>query len=429
MQRREFIKTTIAGGVSALTIPSLQPASHFSSRLPFAGFGECDYSLTLDVPVHRYDGKQCWVHPRAGIVPDLGKRDLPRVVMVMNTLDVSGSDVFRAVDTLHTDDLGTSWTAPQTSANLALRTETIAGVERPVALSDFTPAWHSTTRKLLGTGHSVAYTPEWKVKRPRPRHTTYSAYDATSGKWALWKKLELPGDKFNDAGSGSVQRVDRPDGKILLPIYFSPAGKNSRVTVSLCSFDGDHLKYIEHGNEIIVDDDTRGIHEPSLTYFDGEYFIAIRHNLRGYVARSKDGLNFEPLTTWQFDDGKELGTYNTQQHWVTHSDGLFLVYTRRGANNDHVFRNRAPLFMARFDPKTLRVIRETERILVPERGARLGNFGVCNVSPNETWVTVAEWMQKNRPDRIIPVNNPLGADGSVYVARIHWKNPNRSFSV
>ena len=73
------------------------------------------------------------------------------------------------------------------------------------------------------------------------------------------------------------------------------------------------------------------------------------------------------------------GNYNTQQHWVSHSDALFLVYTRRGANNDHVTRHRAPLFIARIDPESLQVIRSSEQILVPEFGARLGNFGVTEI--------------------------------------------------
>ncbi len=41
--------------------------------------------------------------------------------------------------------------------------------------------------------------------------------------------------------------------------------------------------------------------------------------------------------------------------------GGFLVYTRRGADNDHVFRHRAPLFIAQVDPKRLDVIRASER--------------------------------------------------------------------
>ena len=76
--------------------------------------------------------------------------------------------------------------------------------------------------------------------------------------------------------------------------------------------------------------------------------------------------------------------------------------------------------MARVDPRRLRVLRETERILVPERGARLGNFGVTDVSASETWVTVAEWMQTWGPNYVMAVDNPYGSDGSVWIARIQW---------
>jgi hypothetical protein len=150
----------------------------------------------------------------------------------------------------------------------------------------------------------------------------------------------------------------------------------------------------------------------------------LRNDKAGYVATSTDGLNFDTPRVWTWDDGTELGTYNTQQHWVTHRDGLFLVYTRKGASNDHVIRHRAPLFIAQVDPEKLAVRRSTERILVPDRGARLGNFGVTEVSPDETWVTVAEWMQTFSPQLIIPVDNARGADNSVYAARIQWQNPN-----
>ena len=108
-----------------------------------------------------------------------------------------------------------------------------------------------------------------------------------------------------------------------------------------------------------------------------------------------------------------------------HSDGLFLVYTRKGANNDHVFRHRAPLFIAQVDPERLVVRRSTERVLVPQRGARLGNFGVTVVSPEETWVTVTEWMQTWGPKYILPVDNKYGADNSIYVAKIRWNRPNK----
>lgn len=46
-----------------------------------------------------------------------------------------------------------------------------------------------------------------------------------------------------------------------------------------------------------------------------------------------------------------------------------------------------------FLKSSLCVVQKTEQILVSQRGARLGNFGVADVSSEETWVTVAEWMQ------------------------------------
>jgi hypothetical protein len=225
-----------------------------------------------------------------------------------------------------------------------------------------------------------------------------------------------------------VQRVDLPNGDILLPIYFkSREQKQYRTTVLRCSFDGEKMSYREQGNELSVLID-RGLYEPSLTRFRDRYYLTMRNDRAGYVATSPDGLHFDEPRKWLWDDGTELGNYNTQQHWVTHSDALYLVYTRTGANNDHVFRHRAPLFIAQVDVGTLRVLRATERILVPEHGARLGNFGVTEVNENETWVTVAEWMQTWGPNIVIPPNNPYGADNSVYAARIRWSKPNQGWN-
>jgi hypothetical protein len=135
------------------------------------------------------------------------------------------------------------------------------------------------------------------------------------------------------------------------------------------------------------------------------------------VSVSEDGLHFSEPKPWTFDDGADLGSYNTQQHWLAHRDGLFLIYTRRGANNDHIIRNRAPLFMAQVDPKRLQVIRGTEKVIVPERGAELGNFGASYINERESWVTVSEGMfMKDSAQR--------GAEGATFVARILWTKPN-----
>ncbi|MEZ0274312.1 MAG: sialidase family protein, partial [Roseimicrobium sp.] len=292
------------------------------------------------------------------------------------------------------------------------------------ATCDFWPKWHAKSGKLLGIGHTVRYQNN-KVMHQRKRETSFSVYDDKTRTWTPWAMLDMPAEaKFYNSGAGCVQRVDLENGDILLPIYFQAKGdKYYRVTVLRCSFDGKTLKYVSQGNELELASG-RGVYEPSLTRFKGKYYLTLRNDTAGYISVSDDGQTFGPIKQWTWDDGSELGTYNTQAHWVAHEDALYLAYTRRGAFNDHIMRNRAPIFMARVDPEKLHVLRETERILLPEGGARFGNFGVTEVNENETWVTDSEWMQTHGPDHIIPKDNVYGADDRVYAARILWAKPN-----
>jgi len=147
----------------------------------------------------------------------------------------------------------------------------------------------------------------------------------------------------------------------------------------------------------------------------------MRNDLAAYVSVSADGLHFSEPRKWTFDDGADLGSYNTQAHWVTHGDGLFLTYTRRGADNDNVARHRAPLFIAQIDPVQLVVVRATEKILAPNKGAQLGNFAVVDVNERETWVTTSEGMAP-------AVQTKFGANGRVYAARLIWEKPNRAWN-
>ena len=378
------------------------------------------FRIQLDTVSRGYDGQTCWVHPRAGAIPG----PTPSVVLTMQKLMLTGSDVFFALNEMRSDDLGQTWRGPtEHAATLGRRNESNDIV---VAACDFWPKWHAKSGKLLGIGHTVRYRNEKKIGGTR--ETVWAVYDPERRAWTPWTTLAMPeGAQFFSAGAGCVQRVDLPGGDILLPIYFQPKGaKTSRITVLRCSFDGATLSYRAHGNELILENG-RGLHEPSLTRFKDRFYLTIRNDNAGYVSASRDGLRFAEPRRWLWEDGADLGNYNTQQHWVTHSDGLFLVYTRKGATNDHVFRHRAPLFIAQVDPEKLRVIRSTERVLVPERGARLGNFGVTEVNEHETWVTVSEWMQTWPPNVVIPPDNTRGADNSVYAARILWTKPNRDW--
>ncbi len=355
-----------------------------------------------------FDRKMCWVHARAGAIPG----ETPTVVLTMQKLLLSGSDVFYALHDMRTDDLGRTWSEPRRHDTLARRRQ--RDVE--IGICDFTPKWHAKTGKLLGIGQSVHYRDN-RVMGYRHRQTAWSVYDADARSWSDWRTLDMPDNRtFFNAGAGSVQRLDLPGGDILLPIYFKGDSKGERcyaTTVLRCRFDGEALSYVEHGTELKLGV-PRGFCEPSLACCKGRFYLTIRNDKTGYVTSGPDGLRYEPPVPWRFDDGAPLGSYNTQQHWVSRPDALFLVYTRRGANNDHVFRHRAPLFIARVDLERLRVLRRTERVLVPERGARLGNFGVCEVSDRETWVTVTEWMQPRGCEK-------HGSDNSVYVARIVWE--------
>ncbi|MBI5772509.1 MAG: exo-alpha-sialidase [Verrucomicrobia bacterium] len=381
------------------------------------------FDLKLDTISTGFDKKSCWVHPRAGAIPGA----VPKIVLTMNKAALVGSDIFDPLNEMRSDDFGKTWSGPVEHAR------TLGPREEPgrvtVTPSDFWPKWHAKSGKLLGIGHDVRYQDN-KVMRVRARETVFSIYDPGARNWTAWETLAVPDtNRFHNAGAGSVQRVDLPDGDILLPIYFTPKGETtSRVVVLRCGFDGRRLSVKEIGNELRVDVE-RGLHEPSLARFKGRYYLTIRHDQQAFVTTSADGLNYGPLKSWTWDDGTDLGSYNTQAHWVTHDDALFLCYTRRGANNDHIPRNRAPLFIAQVDAKKLHVIRSTERELMPQRGAKLGNFGVTEVNENETWVTDAEWMQTNPPNYADYTQcMKYGSDNAVFAARILWKKPNTTWN-
>ena len=401
-----------------------------------------------------YDGKTCWVQCRAGAIPPggAGRNTLPVVVMTMQKLLLSGSDVFYELNEMRTNDLAKTWSGPTPHKKTLGRRTDVDGLVSVIC--DATPRWHAATGKLLSTGHVAQYEGNALVHGERRRATAYTVYNPASRTWTQWQTLVMPDmeGRFFNSGAGCTQRFDLENGDILLPIYFKPRTpehadpSGSLSTVCRCRFDGTTLRYVEHGTELACPE-PRGFGEPSITRFKGRFFLTLRNDMRGYVTAGDDGLHYAVPRVWTFDDGAELGNYNTQQHWVTHGDALFLAYTRRGLNNDHVFRHRAPLVMAQVDPERLCVMRDTERVVVPERGARLGNFAVTEISEHETWITVSEWMQNGgRGARVMmekigrrkagdpwPIRSGqnyaaececFGSDNTVWVSRLIWEKPN-----
>lgn len=386
----------------------------FSQKLTF--------QVQSDIAHRELSPNFCWFHPRVAAIPGSGVNGAPSVIMTIQKHLVV-SDFYSGMYYMRSDNLGKTWTDPVEIPELKWQYEAEGTT---VSVADVTPGWHQPTGKLIAIGIKVRYSKAGKqlLDKPRSHDAAYSVFDPKTDKWTPWQMIaNVPehDSKFFLLNPGCVQWLVKPDGRILLPVYFSGPEKNrSSVTVLECSFDGTTLSYTRHGDELSIDDG-RGLGEPSLTFYKNKYYLTLRNDSRAYVTTSKDCLHWAPIKEWKFDDGKELGSYNTQAHWLTHSKGLFLSYTRRGANNDHIARNRAPLFIAEVDSENLRVIRSTEKILIPERGVMLGNFGAAPITERESWVTDAEFIVGDKP-------HPKGADGSVWVARVIWSKKNKLVS-
>ncbi len=370
-------------------------------------FEPVGYRVERETILTHDDGEFLWFHPRAAAIPH--ENGSPSVVMTLQK-HLYTSDHYSGMSVMRTDDLGATWSGPTAIPELDWVHED--GVD--IAVADVTPGWHPQTGKLIAVGAQVRYSAkgEQLEDQPRANQTAYAVFDPNTNEWSHWRRLEMPaGDEFNMARSACAQFVVDADGTVLLPFYIGPStAVPFSTTVVRCWFDGNDLTYQEHGNVLSLDV-ARGVYEPSLIEFNDRYFLTIRNDLQAYVTVSEDGLNYRPMKLWQFDDGTELGNYNTQQHLIIQNGGLFLVYNRRGADNDHIMRHRAPLFIAQVDPKRLHVVRETEQVLLPERGATLGNFGAASITESESWVTVAEGIWNDDARR-------RGGEGAVLLARV-----------
>lgn len=372
-----------------------------------------DYQIEVETVLSQKGNNWHWFLPFVAPIPNAGKDDSVSVVaMIMKHLVTS--DHYSGPYTLRSADFGRNWTKPKAPFGMGWKTSNDGTT---MAISDMTPGYHAPSGKVLAIGGRVRHDKKGNqvLDKPRSEEVVYSVYDTISDEWTPLRTLSLPDTDttFFLAISSCGQWLVKDDGSLLIPIYFRGASESNFSTVVLhCSFDGATLKYLEHGNRISLDV-SRGAYEPSLARYRDRYFLTIRNDKKGYVTTGADGLHYNPITPWTFDDGTELGSYNTQQHWLSHSNGLFLVYTRKGANNDNVMRHRAPLFIAQVDPTKLCVIRRSERILIPNGGLPLGNFGATAITRAESWVTVAESVTPGSPNK-------------VYLARVIWSTPNRT---
>ena len=370
-------------------------------------------SITQQVMSNGREGEPLWFHPRACL--------LPGGAVFMTGQGISGSDYFHPVHWMVSEDGGRSWSTPEPVPGFG-RADRDGGVIEGVC--DVVPEYHPLSKTVLAVGHNVYYR-EGRLMQPQlQRWPVYNVWDLSSRRWSKKRKLE-----WDNRGAsaiytcGCAQRHTLDDGDILIPMRWAGEERaDGRVCTVRVSFDGREVRVLESGSSIELQV-KRGLLEPTITSFRDRYYMTIRaEDDRGYVVASKDGMRWSRLTPWCWDDGEPLTMSTTQQRWLTHSEGLFLVYTRKDATNVNVMRWRAPLWVARVDTDQLRLVRDTERIAVPLRGdgvadpdhvARLGNFHTVNVSPHESWVTVGESLPAQ------------GWKGDTIISRITWERPNR----
>ena len=358
-------------------------------------------------------GERCYVHAR-GLMQNGGF-----CLITMQKLELSGCDVFYGIEMIKSRDGGKSFSSPALCKNLCRR-HLEDGTS--FVMSDATPFYHKKSGRIILTGHKVWYGTDNKLLREaRPRAPLYAVYNEELGDFEPFCELSMPdGDEYFSSGAGCAQIVELECGDLLVPIYYKsrdnaqdPRGC-AAARVLRCSFDGESMKIVNIGNTLKTDI-PRGIDEPSITKHGGRYFLAMRNDQTGLISRSDDGLHFEEPRELCFDNGENLGNYNTQQHWLVGGGKLWLVYTRRGADNDYVTRHRAPLFIAEFDTERMCLVRDTENIVVPNRGARLGNFGCQSFSDEVGYVYAAEWMQGPKKWQGCM---EYGSDNTVWVAKI-----------
>ncbi|MEO6810350.1 MAG: sialidase family protein, partial [Isosphaeraceae bacterium] len=359
-------------------------------------------------------GGVSWFHPRACVILS---PDGPELLMTLQK--ISGSDVFGPVHWTTSKDPGRTWTDPQPIPGLGRRS---LGDAWEVGVCDVVPEYHAPTKTVLAVGHNVYYKND-VLARPQRQRWPVFVVRSPDGHWSEPKRLEWDDPRGSEIYTcGCSQRVTQPNGDVVVPLSFGSKGKADRsVTTVICGFDGSDLRVKEAGTEL-TNRSGRGLLEPSLCVLDCRTYLTIRaEDGRGYVSVSDDGLAWKPPLAWAWDDGEPLSMSTTQQHWLIHSDALFLVYTRKAAENADVMRWRAPLYLAEVDRDALRLIRSSERVVLPMLGADagpkhvalMGNFHTTAVTPEESWVTVGE-------------HRPHDAwRGDTLLARIRWNQPNR----
>ena len=371
-----------------------------------------EYTMYRDILMEGFDGKMCRISPEAFRTPD------GRMHISYTMLQLSGSDVFHDRYVISSSDGGATFSEPHLFNGLPETNEN--GIRRVYALRAH---YHEHSHSNYAIGRISSYADESMpiLKGRDTMRAIAGTFDAENMRFGDCEVLIPPGTEALD-NLTFMEPLEKEDGTVLIPAYGRPGDRaQHEVIVFRFAVEGGRLRFIECGPSIQRPDLRRGLDEPRLARLGDTWYLTMRSDETAWLSKSRDGLHFSEPTEWRWDDGETLTSRNTQQAWLSHPDGLFLVYTRETPHNWHIFRRRAPLFIARFDEDRDCLVKETEFIAVPEMGARLGNFTVTTMKENEAWICVSEWMQTTGPDfanssRCVR----YGANNRLWRVRITW---------
>ena len=297
------------------------------------------------------------------------------------------------------------WSAPAPIDAFRMRPtppfmENVADV-RPFRMPDGTVIAFGCTTSYTASGRNSAW--DRSCGEPPPSKAVYAVRSPAAGAWSARHVLPLPG--VERGYRTACTQIAVPDAEhLLVPIYFDNGETCDFHGFPSPRFSVMTARYRREGEELVFEAGSapltlpvlRGFCEPSVVRLaSGGYALTIRaEDGRMYVAASSDGIGWNAPRPWRWDDGGEIVTDTTQQHWVRLGDRVLLAYTRDDGANREIMRFRAPLYIAEAVPEKAELIRGSEQIVFPRRRrdgveAMYGNFHCTPLDEKSALVTDA----------------------------------------
>ena len=360
-------------------------------------------SLNIDLK----DGAN-YFHPSVAVMPD-GR-------WIMTAQVIKGSDFYGEPVYAFSSDQGKSWSPAKVIESCRSRDLGGGWVEnvadpRPFVFGDHKEVFVFGCTSIYSAKGNICHQDK-PTDMEMPKVRAVCAILHPDGTWSR-QELKLP-IETDDWRTTCIQCALVADDEVILPFHFKVGtcmfgGRESlRAGVATARYRivNGRLQFIAMGN-ILELNEGRGLLEPSLLKLPDNRGIAMTvraENGKAYCQVSPDGLNWNLIQPWRWDNGEELATETTQQHWVCCGKKVYLVYTRKDESNKNIFRSRAPLYITEADPENATLIRAAEKIVFPitvhkESIGLFGNFHAVQLDEKRTLISDAALFRFPKENR------------------------------